>query len=561
MVPSTNEVRTIAPRAGEGDCAQVIESEERIRESYADYLEDESRFGAASVDRLVFPRCEEQVATVLAEAQDAGTEVTVSAGRTGIVGGAVPNRGTLVSLVEMNRVRGISRRDDGRLVLRVEPGLSIAELADMLDRRELGLQPEELSPEERGALDAFTTDERGFFYPPDPTEDTAHIGATVATNASGARSFRYGATREHVQSMRVCLPGGDVLALERGACVADGRTFRIVRSGDVTEVTVPSYVMPATKNAAGYYAAEGMDLVDLFVGSEGTLGIVTEVGLLLTRRPGGTLSALAFFPSDGDAVAFVRHARGDLDAGVPDAISALAYEFFDSRSLAFLRSRKEEQGQSSSIPELPEGAAAGVLFEQEFEDEDDLMAAYEAWEEVLSAHGSSMEQTWGGMEEADLERLKALRHALPEEVNNTIARAKAEHPEIHKIGTDAAVPPGALEEVLEDYRDALDGTGLEHVVFGHIGDNHLHLNILPKDPGELAAAERLAVRFAAKAVELGGTVSAEHGIGKLKHAFLELLYGEQGLSEMAGTKLALDPDGLLNRDVMFPERLLTGSGT
>jgi len=558
MDRTTNEIRVVEPRPGDTDCAHVVDSEERIRESYADYLEDESRFGAASVDRLVFARCERQVADVLSAD---GSEVTVSAGRTGIVGGAVPKRGTLLSLAEMKRVLGISRRADGRLVLRVEPGISVAELGRALHSRELGLDADALMPEDREALREFAADERGFFYPPDPTEDTAHVGATVATNASGARSFRYGATRSHVHSMRVCLVGGDVLALERGTCVADGRSFRLDRGDGHLEFRAPSYAMPPTKNAAGYFARDGMDLVDLFIGSEGTLGVVTEVGLLLTRRPGGTLSALAFFGSDGDAVEFVRHARGDLEGGAPDGIDALAYEFFDSRSFSFLRSRKEEQGASSTIPELPEGAVAGVLFEQEFEDEDELMTSYEAWEEVLSAHGSSMEQTWGGMEEADLARLKALRHALPEEVNNTIARAKAAHPEIHKIGTDAAVPSEALGSVLDDYGEALDGTGLEYVVFGHIGDNHLHLNILPATPDELSAAEELAVHFARKAVELGGTVSAEHGIGKLKHAFLELMYGEEGLADMATTKLALDPEGVLNRDVMFPERLLSRGGS
>jgi D-lactate dehydrogenase (cytochrome) len=559
MEQPTNTIRTVGPSGGGEDCAQVIDSAERIAESYADYLRDESRFGSASVERLVFARCEGHVAEVLRDAVDGG-EVTVSAGRTGIVGGAVPKRGTLLSLVEMKRVLGIRQLDDRKFVLRVQPGISIAELSEMLRTRELGLEAGMLSAEETHALDAFLADERGFFYPPDPTEDTAHIGATVATNASGARSFRYGATRAHVHSLRVCLVGGDVLALERGQCLADGRRFRIERPGGATEVEAPSYAMPRTKNAAGYFAADGMDLVDLFVGSEGTLGVVTEIGLLLTRRPGGTLSALAFFPSDSDAVAFVKHARGD-GGDVPEGIRALAYEFFDSRSFDFLRRRKEEEGPSSSIPELPPDASAGVLFEQEFEDEDGLMAAYDAWEEVLSAHGSSMEDTWGGMEEADLERLKALRHALPEEVNNAIARAKVAYPEIHKIGTDAAVPRGALQAVLEDYRAGLDGTGLENVVFGHIGDNHLHLNILPGTPDELAAAEKLAVRFARRAVELGGTVSAEHGIGKLKHAFLELLYGEDGLAQMAATKLALDPRGVLNRDVMFPERLLAQNGS
>jgi D-lactate dehydrogenase (cytochrome) len=305
--------------------------------------------------------------------------------------------------------------------------------------------------------------------------------------------------------------------------------------------------MPATKNAAGYYAAPMMDLVDLFVGSEGTLGVLTEVRVALSPAPEGILSAIAFFDSDEDAVSFVCDAR--------DRLRPLALEFFDSMSLDFLRERKHEEGAGSEIPELPEDARSGVLFEQDYV-EDDLVELYEEWEGVLSEHGSSMERTWGGMEEAELKRLKALRHGLPEQVNGLIARANARHPEIHKIGTDAAVPSRSLRDMLSFCRELMADSGLRYIIFGHIGDNHLHLNILPGDPDELAAGKELALAVARRAVEMGGTVSAEHGIGKIKHDFLRLMYGDEGLREMAAVKRALDPTGLLNRGVMFPDGLL-----
>jgi D-lactate dehydrogenase (cytochrome) len=439
---------------------------------------------------------------------------------------------------------------DGRFAVRVEPGLSIAELRERLLRKELD------DVEATGDLAALLEDERGFFYPPDPTEDTAHLGATVATNASGARSYRYGPTRQHVHGLRLALTTGDVVALKRGDCVADGRRLVLAATdGSATDVEVPAYKMPETKNAAGYYAAPGMDAVDLFVGSEGTLGVITEVELVLSPSPEGILSALAFFGSDEDAVAFVVAARGDAPDGGGAGVTPLALEFFDSRSFEFLRRRKVEEGSSSEIPELPEGAVAGVLFESEYTEED-LLDTYEAWESLLSAHGSSMDDTWGGMEESELTRLKALRHSIAEQVNGVIARANARHPEIHKIGTDAAVPSAALQEMFEYYRTELEGTGLEHVVFGHIGDNHLHLNVMPSTPEQLAAGKELATRFARKAVELGGTVSAEHGIGRLKHDFLRLQYGDDGMREMAAVKRAFDPACVLNRGVVFPVEFL-----
>ena len=552
----SNVIRTTSPRRSGGGAPLIVDSRDRILESYNDYLSDESRYGPAGADRLVCARDEAQVVEELVAAADTDVGITVSAGRTGIVGGAVPVGGVLLSLSEMQRVLGIRRLPDGRYAVRVQPGLTVADLRERLQTKDLGVEGDD-DPTARADLEAFLADDRTFFYPPDPTEDTAHLGATVATNASGARSFRYGATRPHVNGMRVALTTGDVIVMERGECLADGRLFILTRTdGSETEVRVPDYDMPATKNAAGYYAAPGMDLVDLFVGSEGTLGVITEVELVLTPAPEGVLSALAFFGSDAAAVAFVKHARGDGDGGsVPASVTPLALEFFDSRSFEFLRRRRVEEGSSSEIPDLPDGAVAGVLFEAEFT-EDTLEDIYEGWETVLSAHGASMDDTWGGMEESELARLRALRHSIAEQVNGVVARANARHPEIHKIGTDAAVPPGAFEEMFRFYRSTLDGTDLEHVIFGHIGDSHVHLNIMSSSPEELATGMELAMRFAEKAVELGGTVSAEHGIGRMKHDFLKAQYGDDGLSQMAEVKRAFDPARVLNRGVVFPEELL-----
>jgi D-lactate dehydrogenase (cytochrome) len=549
----TSRASTENPRSG-GAPAIIVDSAERIRESYLDYLSDESRYGDASADRLIVAHDEEQIARALTDAAAEGSEVTVSGGRTGIVGGAVPRAGTLLSLAEMNRITGLRRLPDGGFALRAEPGVTIADLRERLEAKDLGIDATDFTGEAAADVASFTADERGWFYPPDPTEDTAHLGGTVAANASGARSFRYGATRRHVLGLRVCLATGDVLAIERGSVSAELGRFTIDTPGGEIGLAVPSYKMPSTKNAAGYYARPDMDLVDLFIGSEGTLGVLTEIEVRLSPRPEGILSALAFFGSDADALAFVQHARGDQGAR-PDAVAPLALEFFDSKSLDFLRERKLTQGLSSEIPELPSDAAAGVLFEQDYA-EDDLPDAYEGWERVLEAHGSSMDRTWGGMEEGELAKLRALRHNVAEEVNNVIAGAKAEHPEIHKVGTDAAVPDPALAPIFEFCRTRLDATGLQYVIFGHVGDSHLHLNVMPRDPDELRLAKEAALAVAREAVRLGGTVSAEHGIGKLKHDFLRLMYGDEGLAEMAAVKRALDPDGVLNRGVMFPQDLL-----
>jgi D-lactate dehydrogenase (cytochrome) len=130
---------------------------------------------------------------------------------------------------------------------------------------------------------------------------------------------------------------------------------------------------------------------------------------------------------------------------------------------------------------------------------------------------------------------------------------KAEYHEVHKIGTDMAVPIAALREYLKFYRDTLEAQGMEYVVFGHVGDAHLHVNMIPRNNEEVKQGMDNYMLFAKKAVELGGTVAAEHGIGKLKRPFLEVMYGQDGIREMQSVKAALDPKWLLNRGNMIPQ--------
>jgi D-lactate dehydrogenase (cytochrome) len=175
-----------------------------------------------------------------------------------------------------------------------------------------------------------------------------------------------------------------------------------------------------------------------------------------------------------------------------------------------------------------------------------------ALEEMLNSHESSSESSWAGLDRTELEKMKVVRHFVPETINAIIAQRKKEFHDVHKIGTDMAVPDGALREYLEFYRDTLDSQGMEYVIFGHIGDNHLHVNMIPRNNEEVKQGMDNYMLFAKKAVELGGTVSAEHGCGKLKQAFLEVMYGRQGISEMQAVKKAVDPKWILNRGDMIP---------
>jgi len=529
----------------------ALEGAERIAADYPDYLKDESRLSGGTITSLVFPQSESDVSAFLSTMNRRGVPVTVSGGRTGIVGGAVPMEGALLSLEKMDRILDIRKGENGgRWFVRVQPGIPVKELhrrIEQKDLRDLLASPTVSDP---GAVEEFLGLAKEFFYPIDPTETSATLGGTLATNASGERSFHYGPTRNYVREIRVVLASGDVLKIRRGdVSASSGRAFEVVlTSGETISVALPAYTMPSVKSAAGYYVKEEMDLIDLFIGSEGTLGIISEIEVMIVERPKNVLSLVPFFPSNRDAVLFFMGARKDLPG-------VLVFEYFDSCALTVLRAKKRRDGAGSAIPALPEKGRAAIFLELSFSEED-LDALYASVERLLREHHSSVEETWSGIEPEEREKIRAFRHAMPESVNEIVALNKRTCPAVHKMGTDMAVPGDKLEEMIDYYESLLMPSGMQYAIFGHIGEHHLHVNILPRTEEEIEQAKRIIGDFARKAVAFGGTISAEHGIGKIKHPYLEIMYGLEGMKEMARVKNALDPRGILCRGNIFPPDLL-----
>jgi FAD/FMN-containing dehydrogenase len=430
----------------------------------------------------VIPPDEAGVVACLREASAAGIPVTIAGAGTGITGARVPLGGWVLSLEKLNR-------------LEVYPGYAIAGPGVLL-------------------RDVHAAAQRsGQLYPPDPTETAAAIGGTIATNASGSRSFRFGSTRRWVEGLRVVLADGRVLDVRRGDAVDFDSGF----------VPMPK----VTKNTAGYPLKPGMDWVDLFVGSEGTLGVVTEARLRLAPAPKAVLSGVVFFTSDEQALDFV-------DAGRSES-SATMLEYMDANSIAILRSR---------YPEIPSDAVAAILIEQELSGEDD--PEMDRWLERIEGFGGLEEGSWFAMSAAERERFRKFRHTLPELVNDTVRRSGA-----LKMNTDYAVPIEHNREMLAYYRRRLDEEFPgRYVIFGHIGDAHVHVNLF-SSPDNPKHATELLLEFARQAVAFGGTVSAEHGLGKRKAHLLKLQYTEEQLDAMRAVKRRLDPGNILGRGTLF----------
>jgi D-lactate dehydrogenase (cytochrome) len=311
--------------------------------------------------------------------------------------------------------------------------------------------------------------------------------------------------------------------------------------GTATDIPLPLYIRPDVKCATGYYGKPGMDLIDLFIGSEGTLGVITSIEIALKTKP-QTAMFLAPFPSINDAVSFVIYVRTAKDS--PQSLSILSLEYLDPNSFRLLHEINEDQKLRMK---LPSGSAA-ILSEFAYTDLEDAMQFVI---EALQKFNSPMNDTISGLDERDKERLKTLRHSIPEAINSIIAKRKKDISSLHKLGTDTAVPDNRLLELMTSYKEKLDQSSLEYYVFGHIAENHLHVNVIPKSLPELKTAEALVQDLAQEAVDLGGAVSAEHGIGKLKSGFMNIMYSKKEIEQMIATKRALDPNWIMSPGNMF----------
>ncbi len=234
------------------------------------------------------------------------------------------------------------------------------------------------------------------------------------------------------------------------------------------------------------------------------------------------------------------------DGSTVPAVRPSAIEYFDRGALAITSELK-----SGAIRTPDPAHRAGVYVEADGDDEERLFAWFEALSGLVALAGGDPDANWAGNGPAERESLRLFRHAVPEAVNARIAAIRLASPGITKLGTDFAVGDGALGALVSLYRERLGAAGLDSVMFGHIGDNHLHVNVLPRTAAEYEAGKGIFAGIAAAVVDMGGTVSGEHGIGKLKRDLLALMYGSGDIEEMKRLKRTFDPGFLLNRGNLF----------
>ncbi len=467
---------------------------------------------------VYFPENETEIIKIVKDANSKNEKITIAGNGTGLTGARVPEGGIVISMSKLDKVLDIN--SDIKYAI-LQPAVILRDFQNLVS-------------------------ENGLFYPPDPTEQDCFIGATIATNSSGAKSFKYGATRNYVLELRVVLPTGELLSLKRGKHFADGKTLKLTtESGLPIKINLPNYSIPKVKHTAGYYTKENMDAIDLFIGSEGTLGVITEIKVKLLNKTENLISGILFFTDEANALDFVDDARAESikHRATKDEIeiNARGIEFFDYKSLQFLK---------NDYPQINDKHQVAIWFEQETtsETEDVLL---EKWMNLMEKYSADIDNSWFAVDNSELEKFKNFRHAISSKVSEFIAKKG-----LRKVGTDTAVPINNFRKYYNEIIASVKTSGLNYICYGHIGDCHLHLNMLPENEAEFLEAKELYKMFCKRAVKFGGTISAEHGIGKMKRDYLFDMYGEENIKQMAKIKKTLDPNKLLGIGNIFDEKFL-----
>lgn len=507
-----------------------------IDEKYVEFLRDETRMiGIAS--HISFPINREETAVLVEHLSQNEIPFTVQGSRTGIAGAAVPMGGHILNLCAMNRIIGIKTSNKGEFLLKVQPGVLLCDFNAGLKKTSFDVTDWEESSKE--TLTKLIKAEPQFF-PPDPTENSATIGGMFSCNARGINGYLYGSTAEYVEEITVNLTSGEIWNLSRGQFLFD-KTGCPLPNGKRLTVEYLGNDFPVCKNLIAY---QGMDLIDLFAGSEGMLGVVSELTIRLCKKPAEKWGVVFFFSSPTGAVDFTQ-ALWQRERSF-DVVKVAAIEYFDKNSLDMVGWLKTRVTKLKEIPEPPKGMKEAVYVELTSDESDSIKAILVEVLELFVECGGDEDATWAASDASEIERFRLLRHSVPESVNTRIDIIRQNDSRITKLGADLSAPRKYLAQNLDMYRDSMTKAGIYGIIFGHIGNNHFHVNLIPEDYSQYQRGQVLIAAWAKEIAGQGGTIATENGVGKVKkQLYLDNVSSRQ-LRMARAFKDFLDPKGLLN---------------
>ena len=462
----------------------IFKDDDRIEH----YREDTMMRGDPDV--LLRARDEKEVKEALVFCNKGKVPVTFCASQTSMTGASVATEGLLISTEKLEGVVDIGIFREKPVAI-IRPGMVVADAQSAIA-------------------------EAGYFYPVAPTSrDECRIGANAATNATGEDSFKYGPMRSYIRRLKVILVDGAEKIFEREDC------------------DVPSVV----RNRAGYFT-DWKNPIDLLIGSEGTLGFISEVMVGLLPRSPEFFSALAPFPSNEKALECL------VDAIINKTQSLRTLEFIDSGAFEAMKT-------TDGFPNFPEETRALVYFKEEFTSEKDRDDVLEKW---LSRVVKFVPQRFADSiiiaeTQKQKEAFRLWRHRIPEWANEQ--GRKYWSCGGGKIGSDWWVPTNKILEMMAFFYREADQLGLPYMAYAHLGSGHPHTNFLSKTAEEKMRAEEILLRCCRKAVDLGGGVAGEHGLGKIHTNLLPIQHPGEVIEKMRSWKREYDPNWILGRGNIF----------
>jgi len=468
---------------------------------------------SGNANLLVRPINKLQCATILKVCHYSVIPITISAGKTNLTGSATPNGGIVLST---------SLLTTPDIEVDVESNEVISPIGITLEKLR-----NEILKQSKGKL----------FYPVDPTSrHDAYVGGTISCNASGFIPGEKGATRFWVNEIELILPNGNLIKVQRGKHISSNTHFIILDNELEIKVPIPKYKRPDIKNASGPFSNHNgsIDFVDLIVGSEGIFGMLISCKLGLSKKPLNYLEFFLCLENEDSAIDFhdflYKYFKKDMSQ-----ISALEYFGYNCQNYMkhkdFLFKNKDEVGIYIQIP----------IYNS------NLDSAIEHWAELFKNFNSNIDidQIIVLNDPINWKKFFEARHSIPDN-----ALTKTRQLGGISIITDTIVPPENFKEYLNKVHIMLQEAKIEYLLFGHLGDCHLHFHLIPSDKQDQKCLE-VYDYLIDLSTQLGGVYSAEHGTGKRKRNDFKKCYGLQAVEMVKETKLALDPNLILNRGNVF----------
>jgi len=462
-----------------------------MTETYRHYLIDESHM-TGSAESISFPESEVAIRQILRVLQENQIPITIQGGKTGIVGSAVPLRGHIMNLSKMKRVKSFFTTEDGSALLKVEPGVTLIELRKMIERLET---PKKLC------------------WPPESSEATATVGGVASTGAKGICSRIYGDTGSYVEGIRIMNAEGSVIEIKKG-------------------------------QSAILMNAESKDLLEVFLGGEGMYGVITELTLRLLPKPAEIWGISFFFENQDDGLSFVDKLK-DKSWEVAGAQIA-AIEYLDRVTIETIEKHKQYMTKLRAVPEIAPDTSSMVYVEIHGERQEPIETIAEVLMSVGRHLNSDPCKTWAFSGEHEIEKMRSYLHASMETAILHIEKVRIEDPRITKLGIDMSLENQNLKALVGHVETLLQEESLIGNLFGHVGDNTLHINILPKNHDDYIKGKAVLEEWAENFTAFLGKAIKAYGIGKLKKSIFLKATPNAFIEEIIQLKKQLDKNNLWN---------------